>query len=220
MRTKALLALAAFVVSAATCVAQSNVYSLNIVGYVNVDVIKGLNLIANPLKPSDGNYNITNTITLPDEADGAQIYTWAGSAWSTTIPNWIAGFGWDPAVSIPLGEAFFLSSPVATKITFVGEVQTGDAIPYTMNPGLNVVANKVPVDQNWPGKAVGQDGDQIYTWAGTAWDNAIYGFIEGFGWDNGTPTSNVDGPMLKAGQGAIYSNSKNTAYNFTQKFNP
>jgi hypothetical protein len=219
MRTKALLALAAFVVSAATCVAQSNVYSLNIVGYVNVDVAKGLTLIANPLKPSDGNYNITNTITLPDDADGALIYKWAGSTWSADTPVWIGGFGWDKGVDMALGEAFFINSPVATKITFVGEVQTG-AIQNTLNPGLNVVANKVPVDQNWPGRTVGNDGDLIYTWGGTAWSPNNWGFIEGFGWDNGAADTNVDGPMLKAGTGVIYSNTKNTAITWTQNFNP
>ena len=127
MRTKALLGLAALAVSAATCVAQSNVYSLNIVGYVNVDIKAGVNLISNPLKPSNGNNNITNTIVgLPDTAEGAEIYKWGGTGWSSDIPSWVAGFGWFPDVSMNLGESFFLKSPVATKITFVGEVQTGD----------------------------------------------------------------------------------------------
>lgn len=221
MRTKVLLGLAAIAVSVATCVAQSNVYSLNIVGYVNVDVTPGLNLISNPLKPSNGNNNITNTISLPDAADGAFIYKWAGTAWSTDIPSWIAGFGWAPDLSIPFGDAFFLQMPAgqSAKITFVGEVQTGD-IATTFSPGISVVANKVPVQENFPGKTVGNDGDFIYTWGGTAWDTAVWSFIAGFGWSNGGGAGdNVDGPLVKVGGGIVYQNS-GAAINWTRTFNP
>lgn len=209
--------MAALAVSASACLAQ-NVYSLNIVGYVNVQVTNGLNLIANPLKPSNGDYNITNTITLPESADGAQIYSWAGTAWSTTIPGWIGGFGWDTSLDIPLGNAFFLRSPVTTQITFVGEVATGD-IANSLATGLNVVANKVPVDERWPGNR-GTDGDQIYVWntAAQSWDSAIWGFIDGFGWDNGAASTDVAGPMLSAGQGVIY--SAKAPLSWTRSFNP
>lgn len=219
MRTKALLGLAALAVSAVTCVAQSNVYSLNIVGYVNVDVAAGLNLISNPLKPSNGNYNITNTISLPDTADGAFIYKWAGTAWSGDIPSWIAGFGWAPEATINHGEAFFLQSPVATKVLFVGEVATGN-VETTLQPGLSVVANKIPVEQNWPGSDIGNDGDSIYTWGGSAWDASIWSYIDGFGWSNGGGAGdNVNGPLLKVGGGAVYQNT-GAALTWTRAFNP
>jgi hypothetical protein len=219
MRTKALLGLAALVVSAATCVAQSNVYSLNIVGYVNVDVAQGLNLISNPLKPSNGNYNITNTISLPDEADGASIFKWAGTAWSSQIPSWIGGFGWDPTVDITLGEAFFLQSPIATKITFVGEVQTGD-VSYTLPTGLSVVAPKTPVQQRFPGADIGNDGDSIFTWAGNAWSSTVWSYIDGFGWDGGaSPDNNEAGPTIGVGGGAFYQNT-GAPLTWTRTFNP
>jgi hypothetical protein len=222
MRTKALLGLAALAVSAVTCVAQSNVYSLNIVGYVNVDVAPGLNLIANPLKPSNGNYNITNTISLPDTADGAFIYKWAGTAWSSQIPSWIAGFGWSPDLEIPMGEGFFLQLPQAAgniKVVFVGEVSTGN-VTQDIPAGLSVKANEIPVQENWPGKNVGNDGDSIYTWAGSAWDTAIWSYIAGFGWSNGGGAGdNVDGPSLKVGSAVMYQNT-GAALSWTRAFNP
>jgi hypothetical protein len=219
MRTKALLGLAALAVSAATCVAQSNVYSLNIVGYVNVDIAAGLNLISNPLKPSNGNYNITNTISLPDNADGAFIYKWAGTAWSTQIPSWIAGFGWSPDLEIQHGEGFFLQSPVAAKVLFVGEVATGDVV-QNLPSGLSVAANKIPVEERWPGAAHGNDGDSIYTWGGSAWDTAIWSFIQGFGWSNGGgPGDHIDGPTLKVGGAAMYQNT-GAPLSWTRAFNP
>lgn len=217
MRTKALLGLAALAVSAATCVAQSNVYSLNIVGYVNVDIKQGLNLISNPLKPSDGNYNITNTIVLPDAADGALLYQWNKTAWSANVPSWLAGAGWIPDSTIALGEAFFLQSPVATKVTFVGEVATGD-VTYSYPSGFNAVANKVPVEENFPGSAHGNDGDVIYKWTGTAWDSS-WSFIGGLGWTGGTP-DNPNGPVLKVGEGIMYQNTGTAPVAWTRTFNP
>jgi hypothetical protein len=224
MRTKALLGLAALAVSAATCVAQSNVYSLNIVGYVNVDVNPGLNLISNPLKPSNGNYNITNTITLPEGAayDGASIYKWAGTSWASDIPLWVAGFGWLSAgpMEIAHGESFFLQLPnnaPAAKVLFVGEVATGD-IQTTLPPGLSAVANKVPVEENWPGNR-GNSGDSIYTWSGNAWSSDIWTYIDGFGWATGGAGSNENGPLLGVGDGVMYQNTGG-ALTWTRTFNP
>jgi hypothetical protein len=223
MRTKALLGLAALAVSAATCVAQSNVYSLNIVGYVNVPVTPGLNFIANPLKPSNGNYNITNTISLPDNADGAFIYKWAGTAWSSDIPTWIAGLGWLPDFNIDHGEGFFLQVPSTTpnfNVLFVGEVATGD-VQQSLPPGLSVKANKIPVEENWPGNNVGNDGDFIYTWGTTAWDAAIWQYITGLGWSNGGAAGdNVNGPLLQPWDAVFYQNTSATAINWTRTFNP
>jgi hypothetical protein len=199
-------------------VAQSNVYSLNIVGYVNVDVAAGLNLISNPLKPSNGNYNITNTISLPDTADGAAIFTWGGAAWDSVIPTWFGGgIGWDPATDILLGESFFLQTPVATRITFVGEVQTGD-VQYSLPPGLSVVAPKTPVAEPFPGADVGNDGDSIFTWTGTAWSSSIWTYFTGVGWD-GPVAGQTGGPTVAVGGGVVYQNT-GTALNWTRTFNP
>jgi hypothetical protein len=218
MRTKALLTLAALVVSAGACVAQSsNVYSLNIVGYVNVPYTNGLTLIANPLKPSNGNYNITNTVTLPNSAADAQLFTWGGTSWAGTVPTWIPDFGWDADVVVPLGNAFFLRSPAPGTITFVGEVQTGN-VQYNMNQGINIVANKVPVDERWPGSTSGGADDLIYTWniQNQSWGNA-YTFIPDFGWDHPTDT-NVNGPLLRAGEGVAY--VAQAPRTWTRTFNP
>ena len=72
MRTKTLvLAVAALTACALTASAQSNVYSLNIVGYVNV-VLKGgssYTLVANPLNAAT---NDLNTILSPSPPDGSR----------------------------------------------------------------------------------------------------------------------------------------------------
>jgi hypothetical protein len=221
MRTKALLGLAVLAAGAVSCMAQGNVYSLNIVGYVNVGVQGGnkLTLIANPLKPSNGNYNVTNTLVMPDTADGANLFAWAGTSWNSVVPQWYAGSGWYPDLNVDLGSAFFVQSPVVTTVTFVGEVATGD-ISSTLNKGVNFVANKVPVAEGYPGGTVGNDGDNIYQWSGSAWSGQVYQYYAGYGWDDGTGNVGTNGPVLNPGQGVVYVNSGAAALNWTRTFNP
>jgi hypothetical protein len=230
MRTKALLGLAVLAASAATCLAQGNVYSLNIVGYVNVPIGGGtpaapkLSLISNPLKPSNGNYNITNTIVLTDAQTDALIYKWAGNAWSGTTPQWFgAAGGWFPDATVNLGESFFISNPgAATSITFVGEVETSTDAPiaYSLNAGLNVVAPKTPVVQDFPGGDVGHDSDLIYTWNGTAWDSIVWQNFAGSGWfGDGHAGESTNGPTVAVGGGVVYLNT-GAALNWTRNFAP
>jgi hypothetical protein len=123
-----------------------------------------------------------------------------------------------------LGEAFFLQSPIATRITFVGEVQMGD-YSYTLPTGLSVVAPKTPVAQRFPGLnanqvAIGNDGDSIFTWAQTAWSSTVWSYIDGFGWDGGnSPDNNVAGPTIQVGGGVFYQNT-GAPLTWTRTFNP
>jgi len=87
MRTKALFGLAALAVGLSTSVAQ-NVYSLNVVGYVNVSLqANKLSFLSIPLTPNGGNYNITNSIVLSDAQDGAALYIWTGTGWDPIAPR-------------------------------------------------------------------------------------------------------------------------------------
>lgn len=230
MRTKALLGLAALAVSAATCVAQSNVYSLNIVGYVNVDITNGYNLITVPLKPTDGNMDINNTIMMPANTDSSTLFKWTGAGYSANTPQWIEdspGVGqWmgDAPMTVNVGEAVFINATAAGKITFVGEVMTG-AIQNTLAPGYNTVGNKVPVEAAWPGKDNGNDGDNFQIWKPATqsffgdWTYIAKVGTDPYGWTLDGVTF-TDGPVLTPGQGVFYFNSGTTAINWTQNFNP
>src|SRR5260370_42625696 len=77
MRTKALLCAAALAAGAVTSMAQSNVYSLNVVGYVNKSFQNGFfTLVCNPL--DDG----TNTLgsILQNPPDNTQVFRWSVAA--------------------------------------------------------------------------------------------------------------------------------------------
>jgi hypothetical protein len=216
MRTKALLGLAAMAVGLSTSVAQ-NVYSLNVVGYVNVSLqANQLSFLSIPLIPSGGNFNITNSIALSDAQDGALLFTWAGTSWNATVPQWYAGAGWYPDMVVSNGIGFFLSSKAASTLTFVGDVPQG-AIPYSAPTGFSTLANKVPVAANFPGADVGHDGDLLYTWGGTAWNSDTPQFYAGVGWYSADPTVTTNGPMVQPAAAVFYS-ATGTAQNWTRNF--
>lgn len=213
-------ALAAMLTSA---VAQ-NVYSVNVVGYVNVTVVAGqLSFMSLPLAAIDGNYDISNTIKM-DNGDGSQdfssMFWWnktAGS-WDNNNPLWLGGT-WDAAVTISNGVGFFILPNASGTVTFVGEVPQG-TIPYTAPMGMQTFANKIPVSTNWPGADVGNDFDTIWTWNKTAgtWDNAQFLYLAG-AWDNGgNPGNNVEGPFLNPGDAIFYLNDSGADYSFTRSF--
>ena len=196
-----------------------NVYSLNVVGYVNVPLqANKLHFLSLPLQPTDGNYAISNTIVLDASQTFASLYVWGGSAWSLTVPAW-DGTEWDqPATVIPSGAGFFLASQAASTLTFVGQVPQG-AIQYSVPTGISTLANQIPVSTNFPGTTVGNLFDSIYTWnqAGQAWDLAVWGY-NGTAWDNGVAGANPNGPLLNPADAIFYANGGSTALNFTQNF--
>jgi hypothetical protein len=211
MRTKALLGLAALAVGLSTSVAQ-NVYSLNVVGYVNVSLQPNkLYFLSVPLVPSGGNFNITNSIVLssPDQ-DFASLYSWGGTSWNTPA-TWFSG-AWDTPMVISNGVGFFLASQGTSTLTFVGDVPQG-AIAYNIPAGLSSVANKVPVSGPFPGADIGHDFDNMYTWnqAGQAWGSPATYF--GGAWD----TASTNGPVMNPADGAFYVNT-GTAIPFTRNF--
>lgn len=209
MRTKSLLAAAAIVAAGAlSSMAQSNVYSLNIVGYVNVPVTNGvLALLANPLNPAGGDNNLTNVVKLLDGSSGGSVlYKWNQGTTSWDAWDWFDTFGWfNPNGDgfAPIGEGFFLSSAINQTITFVGEVQTGTST-NNITAGLNLLGNKAPVAGSEPGGLVGEAGDTVYTWDGSQWVNQDY--FDTYGWFD-LNSSETNGPTIKVAEGFFYLNN-------------
>jgi hypothetical protein len=222
MRTKALLGLAALAVGLSTSVAQ-NVYSLNVVGYVNVSLQQNkLHFLSLPLAPVDGNFNITNTIILDDTQNLASMYRWIGNGWNSDVA-YFGGWSSPSDVFITNGVAFFIASVTNSTLTFVGQVNQG-AMNYSFGPGLSAVANQVPVSTNFPGATVGNLLDGIILWD-TALQNWNTDWGNGGGsWANsGSPTGpggpdNVNGPLINPAEGFFYSNFGSTPVAFTQNF--
>jgi len=152
MRTKTLL-LTAAVIAAGIGASQAQVYSVNSVGYVNVPVGPGYNLIANPL---NGTNNQVNTV-IPTAPDSSLLYKWNKNTQSfppaLTFFDFGAGnpdTGWydgdnKSTLSVDPGDAiYFVNSGAATTLTFVGEVPQGANLSVTVAANYGFYSSIVP----------------------------------------------------------------------------
>lgn len=223
MRTKALL-LTAAVIAAGIGASQAQVYSVNAVGYVNLTLRPGYNLIGNPLNGTNNNIN-TLIPTMPADS---QVLRWSGAAQSFTSIDTYFDVG-DPAQNgwynanfersttvINPGEGFFVrNAGAAVTVTFVGEVPQGN-LTNTVFHGYGFYSSIVPQSAGLQA-AMGfpAAGDMIYTrWSAT--NQAYYGSVTYF--DVGDPAQNgwYDGnfnpaePVPAVGEGFLIYNPSAT----------
>ena len=196
MRTKTLLAAAAMLAAGlASSMAQSNVYSLNVVGYVNKTVL-GANkytAIANPLNTA------TNTLSslLTGLPIGAQVLKYNASIADYDLHNKLPGNLWTGpgggATTLNPGEGIlvFITGSDVTN-TFVGEVMQGNLVNQFAS-GYNQRGNMVPDSglvstlqlTNVP------TGAQFLQWNTTTQDWDIHNKLPGTLWSGGEPNLQV-----------------------------
>jgi hypothetical protein len=206
--------MAALAAGIATSSAQ--VYSLNVVGYINVTVpANGFYMIANQLDTG------TNTLgnVIPTAPDGAQFFKYSGaysaSTYDITIPGWT-----DPTPTLNPGEGGFFHNNTASPLTltFVGEVKQGtlnNSLPAAYAIRSSIVPQQGTLqDLGIPitGTGTPTDGDQVFvynngSYSASTFDSTIPG------WD--TPGS-PGGPTIAVGQ-AFFIRSA-TAYTWTRNF--
>jgi len=205
MRTKTLLlAAATLAVGLGASVAQT-VYSVNAVGYVNLTLKPGYNLIGNPL---NGTNNNLNTI-IPVAPDNSLAIRWNPNAQSfagsdtyfdlgSPVDNgWYDNTFAKTATTIAPGEGFFLfnSGSGDYVMTFVGEVPQGNltnTIPANYSFKSSIVPQSVGllsvgfpgVDNmlyfGWNATAQAYGGALTYFDLGSPADNGFYdsGFVK------------------------------------------
>lgn len=223
MRTTTMLAAAALLsVGAASTMAQSNVYSVNVVGYVNT-VIEGggtYTLMANPLdNTSAGGNNLTNLFSTAagPQQPSSQILTWdiVNFDFDVVQPSFVAG-AWTANASLPPGKGFFYVNNGNTFTnTFVGNVLQGNIVNTMVGSGsYNCVGSSVPVGGSFTnaikGLAAGPS-DQVLVW-----DKVTFDF-------NPTQPAYVAGQWnanvnLGVGEGFFYVNN-NSDKTWTNTFN-
>lgn len=143
MKAKTLL-VAAAALAAATISSQAQVYSQNIVGYVNTPLVTGYNLVANPLDDGNGN-QLTNVMASANLANKSQVITWNGTTYNTAIGK-ITG-GWAANTTLPPGTGFFVkNASVLTTNTFVGSVVvlSGQNVTNVLGNGYTLVGSAIP----------------------------------------------------------------------------
>jgi len=160
MRTKALICAAVLAASLASSMAQSNVYSLNVVGYYNVTVAPGLKvMVANQLNTTN---NMLSAL-IPNGPPDAQVFKFNGIFTTFTYDD--VDLAWEPDASLNPGEGCFYVSPLATTLTFVGEVLQGNLTVNLPIATKVLVSSKVPQAGTVETLGVpGEPDDQIFTW--------------------------------------------------------
>jgi hypothetical protein len=224
MRTKALLGLAALAAGALTSMAQSNVYSLNVVGYYNITVPAGqFYLTANQL--DNGTNGLNQVLGTGQFLD--QVLTFANNAYNIDVSDgtqWLDNNTGNPTTTtVSPGKGFFYQNAQGTAetITFVGQVRQG-ALSTSYGPGFTLVSTPVPVplglnSNNFP---------QVFLMEGLTFANNAYTILindggpgaGGIGWqDNNTGNPVNFAPGI--GQGYFIQNPNasptNWALNFT-----
>ncbi len=163
MKTKVLLIGAALGLAVATASADA-VYSSNVVGYVNVDLVAGWNMIANPL---DSGNNMLSTL-IPEAPYNAAAYKYENGKYTIAIfdeddEEWTTDFSLNP------GEGVFVNTPEAFTITFVGEVKAGTH-SVELPAGWSIVSSPTPVAGNL---------DEIGLTAAVEYNDAVYKYENG-----------------------------------------
>src|SRR5258705_2754955 len=146
MRTKTLLLTAALAAAGAASAMAQNVYSVNSVGYANVPLKHGFNMVGNPFKVG----NSTLEALIPTAPDQTTVYPYDNGTYSGPFTYYGPPDNlWDPAGgTLTFGHGAFINAPAAFTVTFVGEVEQGTpngaVIHNALGQGFNMVSSKVP----------------------------------------------------------------------------
>jgi hypothetical protein len=127
--------------------AQSPIYSVNMVGYVNTQLPPGLSLICNPLLNTDNTVEGLFRQWDRNMPDGTQVYKYVpGVGYEVSIFD--GDFWSNPDMDLSPGIGFFVDNPSSSTIvnTFVGEVLLGTLI------------NNLPVGFSLEGPLIPQAG--------------------------------------------------------------
>jgi len=203
--------------------AQSSVYSLNIVGYATVTVPSGFSILANPL--SAGATNGANEIGLLINSE--QILTWNAAkstfnfvSFDSTLGGWIdQNLAPSQPPSLPPGVGFFFFNPgnTSTNITFVGQVVpspgTNNANTLNLIPGFSMVGSPLPANvtniSSAPVSLPLIDSMQVLTWDNknnkyifSSFDSTLGGWID-------ANLSPITAPSYSIGEGFFFYNPKN-----------
>ncbi|MEO7676157.1 MAG: hypothetical protein ABIV39_05265 [Verrucomicrobiota bacterium] len=138
MRTKTLLLTAVLSVAAAAS-SMADVFSVNVVGYVNTVLRPGFNMIANPLR---GTNNGINTL-IPTPGVGSLLYKLGASGSFDQIAENFGPGNWDVNLTLAPGEGAFIQVPALTTNTFVGEVIQGTTT-NNIPAGFSIRSSIVP----------------------------------------------------------------------------
>jgi hypothetical protein len=156
--------------------AQSNVYSLNIVGYVNyTQPASSYRIGANPLSQTnnDVQYLFPTAANYPYLTISKRNSAGTGYDESTYDPDVP---GWTAPLDIAPGHGIWIATPAGTTFTntYVGEVvqNSTNAIPAGYSLKSSIIPQAAPIQATLLYPA--GDYDKIYQWNGIGYDEFTY----------------------------------------------
>jgi len=217
MRTKTLLVAAAALLAAGVVTSEAQVYSQNIVGYVNTVLPVGNTAISNPLLT--GTNGAEQVLTSLQGGDGLLVWNGAGYSGYTYFGpgSWVDQNG-NPvaAPTLTQGAGFFYQNGQASAETntFVGTVLSTNTVALPV--GNTLVGSSIPYaaaadSTNFTLPL--QGGDGLLLWTGSGY--AGYTYFGPGSWvdQNGNP---VAAPTIGVGAGFFYQNGQATAESWTE----
>lgn len=206
---------------------MAQVYSLNVVGYINVPLVDGFNLVANQLDADGTGMNNTVAGVLSSNVpEGTAVYTWNGTGYNPTASyakNKSGQLVWNASGTNSLnpGQGCWISvkglgAGVTQMVTTVGQVLQGGLVNSYIPAagGFSILSSMVPI-QGLLGtdlKYAPAENDKVYTWnpAGQAY-NATASYAKNKSgqlvWSPSEPTIHVgEGFWLSTKAGQVWSN--------------
>jgi hypothetical protein len=202
MRTKSLF-IAAAALAAGIASSSAQVYSQNVVGYINLTLNEGFNMISAQLDlDGTGTNNTVNTVFGTNVPIGTVVYTWNGSSWVSDVLSLKSGTWGAPNQALNPGMGAFVDIPTGAyggstgTVTITGNVLQGSLVnPNIPGPGYNVVSSMVPLSGGLQ-TSLGytpQPGDGVYLYTNNTYN--FYAFsLKSSTW---TPSE----PQITVGQG-------------------
>lgn len=230
MRTTKTLILSAAALAAGLAAASAQVYSANVVGYINLTMTPGYNLFCNQL--TNGN-NSLNVAFVNGAVEGMQVMTLTTNATGgykfDDADQYYEGYGWYMAdgvtpstrVLVP-GRGYLCNNQTSTNvtITLVGDVPQG-TIATAITGGNGFYGTPFPVVSGLSTNGFPQvEGMQYATFTGyppPAKYSSFDQYYEGYGWykaDGVTPTD----PAPNVGQGFLINNQGGNSTNWIMTF--
>jgi len=160
MRTKTILLGAAIVAAGAlSSMAQSNVFSVNTVGYYTLSLSHGFQIVANQLDlDGTGSANNISTVLGTNLPNASKVFVFSGGSFTATATYSSAAHAWGGNTNaangvMQPGSGFFLQIPAAAtlpvNLTIVGNVLGTNGVTNTFTTaypvGFTILAPKVPV---------------------------------------------------------------------------
>jgi hypothetical protein len=120
---------------------MAQVYSVNMVGYINKSIPAGFSMIANQLNASPNNQVVT---LLPAPPANTTIFKFNATTGGYDTLSFVSGAweGENTAMTLNPGEGAFIQAPSAFSNTFVGEVQLTSSVPLAR--GFQIISSALP----------------------------------------------------------------------------